>query len=98
MGLRYPDAMIGELLRGVRAMRESSTYQAFLREGEAVGEARGRASEARAILLRLGSRRFGPPDRRTRVAVQRLADLGRLERLTDRVLDVGSWEDLLAEP
>lgn len=79
-------------------MRESSTYQAFLREGEAVGEARGRASEARAILLRLGSRRFGPPDRRTRVAVQRLADLGRLGQLTDRVLNVGSWEDLLAKP
>ncbi|MBA2449598.1 MAG: hypothetical protein H0V51_16380 [Chloroflexi bacterium] len=104
MGLRYPDDMIGELLRGVRAMRESSTYQAILAEGRAEGEAAGRAegeaagraAEARAILLRLGRERFGPPDARTRTALDQIDDLDRLEPLTVRLLKVGSWDDLLA--
>lgn len=73
-------------------MRESSTYQAILAEGEA----QGRADEARRILLRLGRKRFGPPDARDRAALQRVRDLERLERLTDRVLDVASWGELLA--
>ena len=54
-----------KLLGGVRAMKESSTYQAILEEGaklgEARGEAKGKVEEAKAILLRQGSRRFGSP-------------------------------------
>ncbi len=79
-------------------MRESSTYQAILAEGEArglaEGEARGRAAEARRILLRLGHKRFGPPDTRTRAALERIADPDQIERMTDRVLDGASWDDL----
>jgi predicted transposase YdaD len=88
MGLRYRPAVAAQLLRGVRAMKESSTYQAILDEGRAEG--------ARKVLLRLGAKRFGPPDDRTRTAIEGITKLRRLERLAERSLDVSSWEELLA--
>jgi predicted transposase YdaD len=95
MGLRYSPAVAGQLLQGVRAMKESSTYQAILAEGRAEGEAMGRAEEARKVLLLLGGKQFGPPDPQVR-AVITAANLERLERLTERLLDVSSWDELLA--
>jgi predicted transposase YdaD len=91
MGLRYRPAVAAQLLQGVRAMKESSTYQAILAEGEAVG----RAEEARKVLLLLGGKQFGPPDPQVRAAIT-AANLERLERLTERLLDVSSWDELLA--
>ncbi len=41
MGVRYPEALTQELLRGVLSMKESVTYQAILREGHAEGRAEG---------------------------------------------------------
>jgi predicted transposase YdaD len=87
MGLRYPEEVTRELLRGVRNMRESSTYQAILAEG--------RAEEARRIVLRQGRQKFGPPDARIRAALGRITDVEHLERLADRVLAATSWEELL---
>lgn len=88
MGLRYPHDLAKEILRTVTWLRDSSTYQALVAEG--------RATEAREILIRLGRKRFGPPDRRVRAALERLDDLGRLEQLTERLLEVGSWDELFA--
>jgi predicted transposase YdaD len=93
MGLRYPPGMAEQLLRGVRGMRESSTYQAILVEGRA----EGRIEEARAILLRQGRKRFGPPDERVLTALEAIGRRERLEELSERLLDVATWEELLAE-
>ena len=71
-------------------MKESSTYQAIL--------AKGRTDEARKIVLRQGAKRFGPADARTRSEIEAIADVHRLEQLTERLLDVSSWDDLLATP
>jgi hypothetical protein len=99
MGLKYSEAVAGHLLKGVRAMQESVTYQAILREGEARGEvrgeARGRAQEARTLLLRLGSKRFGVPNTDTLAAIDVIEDVARLELLAERVLDTESWAELL---
>jgi hypothetical protein len=80
-------------------MKESSGYQLILAEGEAKGraegEAKGRSAEAKAILLRLGRKRFGDPDTATVAALEAITDLAYLESLSDRVLDVGSWQELL---
>lgn len=65
-------------------MRESTTYQAIL------------AEEARAILFRQGTKRFGPPSTETRAAIEAVTEIERLEALADRLLDVESWDDLLA--
>jgi predicted transposase YdaD len=87
-------------------LRESSVFQAILAEGEAKGkaeakaegEAKGRTAEAKKILLRQGRKRFGPPDKSTRASIETLTDLSRLEQLTERVLTVESWHELLAPP
>jgi hypothetical protein len=71
-------------------LEESSTYQMLLD--------RGRIDEARKLLLRQGQIRFGPPDVPTRTAIETLKDLERLERLSERLLDVSNWCELLAEP
>jgi predicted transposase YdaD len=102
LGLRYPEDMIDDLLQGVGimagALKESSTYQKILREGLAEGRAQGlaegRAEEARRLVVRLGSRRFGPPDARTTAALDRLSDPEQLEELAERVLHGESWADL----
>src|SRR5271157_4029118 len=63
MGLTYSDELVDRLLEGVQSMKESVTYQKILREGRAEGRvegrAEGRAEEARRILRRQGTRRFG---------------------------------------
>jgi hypothetical protein len=75
-------------------MEESSTYQAIIAEGAA----KGAAGEARRFLLLLGRKRFGAPDEQTRSALEAITDLKRLEQLGERLLDVESWEELLALP
>jgi len=90
MGLRYPKELAQRLLQGVRDMRESTTYQAILAEGK--------AEEGRRFLLKLGRKRFGAPEERTVEAIEALEDLGRIELLGDRLLDVSSWDELLAAP
>jgi predicted transposase YdaD len=100
MGLRYPRSFIQQLLRGVRNMKESTTYQAILQEGIELGIAKGKetgvAEEAKRVLLRLGTKRFGPPGPKATAAIESLSDVKRLEQLTDRLLDVASWDELLS--
>jgi predicted transposase YdaD len=101
-----------QLLQGIRNMKESTTYQAILEEGEARGLARGletgleqgletgllegKATEARRILLRLAHKRFGMPSAAMLATVEAIADVGRIEELTEKVLDAKSWDELLA--
>jgi predicted transposase YdaD len=94
MGLKYSGDLTDELFQGVRNMKESVTYQKILREGRA----EGRAEEAKRILKRQGSRRFGKPDANIEAALDAIADLDTLEQLSDRVLEVTGWEELLARP
>jgi predicted transposase YdaD len=83
-------------------MRDSSTYMAILEEGEAKGRAEGemlgRAEEARRILLRIGEKRFGPPDPATRTRIESITELDEPEALTLRVIEVESWAELLTQP
>ena len=91
MGLRYEEKQVDALTEGVSAMlfgieglEESSVYQGILRK------------EARQVLLRQGRKRFGPPDPRVEATIATIADLDRLHDLLDRVLEVSTWEELLA--
>src|SRR5579871_1285931 len=93
MGLKYDPKMAQFLLRGVRAMKESTTYQAILEEGEAIGEAK----EARKLLLRMGTNRFGEPDTQTHAAVEAIHSLEQLEALAVNLLEAESWEELLRD-
>ena len=46
-------------------------------------------------MLRLGRKRFGEPDEATQTALRSITDLERLERMSERLLDVAGWEELL---
>jgi len=87
MGLKYSDELTDRLLEGVQNLMESVTYQKILREG--------RSEEAKRILKRLGSKRFGKPESHIEAAIDAIAVLDRLEQLSDRNLEVASWEELL---
>ena len=47
-------------------------------------------------LLRLGRKKFGEPDSATLSLIEPLTDVDRLQALTDRILDVTSWQELLS--
>jgi predicted transposase YdaD len=88
LGLRYDRSEARQLLQGVKGMRESSTYQAILDEGQVV--------RARRDVIELGTEKFGPPDSATVAAIERLDDLDILSRLLRRILRTSTWEELLA--
>jgi hypothetical protein len=95
MGMRYADALIETLLEGVLAMEESVTYQKIIRKGKAEGKAEGKTEEARKLLLLLGRSRFGDPPAEALAAVEALTDVEKLEELSVRLLQAGSWQALL---
>jgi len=100
MGLRYKRSFVENLLKGVRAMKESVTYQAIVEEGYIKGEAKGKAKGAilgrRAALLRIGAKRFGPADPQTLLKLESIQSCDQLDDLVDRCLIVSNWAELLA--
>src|SRR5207302_236628 len=99
LGLRHSPGMAQALLQGVRSMKESSTYQAILREGVQEGRregfTEGAVNEARKLLLQLGSKKLGRPSSRTQAMLAKIADLDRLEALVKRLEKTESWAALL---
>lgn len=87
MGLRYNESVASQVLKGVRAMRESVTYQATVNEGKAV--------EARRALFIVGGPLLGAPSDHIRHAVEGTEDIDRLEGMLAKVAIVKSWDELL---
>jgi predicted transposase YdaD len=90
MGLRYERNLAHELMKGVREMEDSVTYQEIIRKGE--------FKEAQRILFITGSDAFGAPDAAAKAAIAALVDRERLEELIRRVRKVKSWQELLGKP
>ncbi|HJT77724.1 MAG TPA: hypothetical protein VJ739_11030, partial [Gemmataceae bacterium] len=90
LGLRYSSVFVRDLLRGVHAMEESTTFQAIIAEGEIRG--------VQKALLHIGGKRLGPPSEVQRTAVQGITSLDDLERMIERTVEVDNWEELLAAP
>lgn len=104
-GMRHGRAVIGELRRRIAMsidLKESSYHQMILdegrQEGRREGESEGRLVEARDLLLRLAGKKFGVTPPAAEATVRALTDRERLERMTDRILDATTWDDLLATP
>ncbi len=74
----------------IHGMEESVTYQAIVDEGVL----RARQDD----ILQLDRRRFGTPRPDTEAALRGIADPERLARLHGALLDVSSWDELLATP
>jgi predicted transposase/invertase (TIGR01784 family) len=87
-GLQLGEQTIARLMRSP-GMRESTMYQAILREGEAVGRATGE----RDLVLKLLTRKVGnlSPELISRVSA---LNLDRLEALGEALLDFTSVADL----
>jgi predicted transposase YdaD len=104
---------LGRRLRTMNILKDSSFYQVILKEGREegreegrkegrkegikMGQRQGQLTEAQKLLFRQGRIRFGRLDKATRAAIEAIADLERLERLSVRLLTATSWADLLAE-
>jgi hypothetical protein len=71
-------------------MRDNVAYQVILEEG--------RIEQARETLLNLGTRLLRAPSKVVRQKIESMDDLEELKDLTDRVLDVKSWKELLKNP
>jgi hypothetical protein len=89
-GLRVHRDELTVIYDGVRLMQDSSAYELFQDLGRIDGEQR--------LLLRQGTKRFGPPDEATVAALKAIKDSERLERLGDAVITAASWQELLATP
>ncbi len=63
--------------------RDSTTYQAILREG--CNE--GRVSGEQRLLVHLGTKRFERFDAEILVAIEAIRDLERIDALADRIID-----------
>jgi predicted transposase YdaD len=87
-GLRLDRDQVRAIFQGVRLIRESDTYQAILDEGEVRG--------LQHTLLRQGRKWFAEPDDGVRQVLEGITDLEQLARLTENLLDVSSWRELLA--
>jgi hypothetical protein len=86
--LKAPDE-VRRLFQGASiAMRESVTYQAILEEG--------RVEELHRVILRQGRLRFGDADETVRHEIEAIRDIETLEELTDGLVTVSSWDELMA--
>jgi len=66
-------------------------------EGQLQGQLQGRLEEARANLMRLATKKFGPPTSECNAIIQNASDLDKLQTLIDRVLDARSWDELFRQ-
>jgi hypothetical protein len=91
LGLRYDKDDISRLFRGVRGMRESSTYQAILEEGQEQGVRNG----IRRVIRVDAIERFGEPSSDQDTLLKSFTDLDHLERIRKRIFQATGWDDLL---
>ena len=96
--------IVQEIMRwDMTVLRESPWYQEILREGLQLGEQRGiqlgrqegRQEGEAELIIRLLTRRFGSLDLAITEKVKSLS-IPQLETLGDRILDLGSREELLS--
>lgn len=101
MGLKYPHAVFRQVTHGVLSMKDSVTYQKIFGDGEAKGKregkTEGKVDEARALLVKLGTRRLGRMPRGMKAKLESITDVRRLEDLVLRAAEISSWAELLAE-
>lgn len=83
--LRVERNLLPDIFRGVGLMK--AAYDELLEEGG--------IKQTHKILLRLGRSRFGPTPAETEAAIRAINDLDRLDRMSDAILTVRGWEELL---
>jgi hypothetical protein len=95
LALRYDEDSINRWEDVMATLDISKTPLANMFRKE--GRVEGRVEEAREGILTQGTKRFGAITPEAKAAVGNITDLARLHALRDRLLDVNSWQELLAE-
>jgi predicted transposase YdaD len=96
LGLRFSAPIIESIRAGAFAMKESVTYQMIVEEGRQEGRQQGQLQGIHKTLFIQGKVRFGKATPSVEAQLQQIVDLGRLERMSEQLLQVNSWEELLA--
>jgi hypothetical protein len=102
LGLRYTEERIAEVRKGIAMvdLRESSFYTLIRKEirEEIVAEVEKECELAasRRLILSMGRRKFGVPSTGMEATLEEITDQAKLEAIAERLLDVSTWEDLLA--
>jgi len=89
--LRFGKMTTKDLLREFPDFRENALYELLIEDGLE----KGRVEGLRDTVLRQGKKRFGPITDEQRDSLNAIQKVDRLEVLTERVLDVSSWDELL---
>src|SRR5262249_23670790 len=83
--LRYEEAVIDQLIQEVSKMDETLVDRLLARERD------------RRTLVKMGRKKFGEPRPEQLEAVREIRDDSKIEALFLRLLDVSTWDELLAE-
>ena len=89
------EALEEGLEQGLEKGREQGLVLGRL-EGRVEGRVEGRLGKARDLLVQQVTLRFGTPRKRTLAALERIRDEARLDDLAVRLLEVETWDELLA--
>jgi hypothetical protein len=88
---------VGLLVAGVLALVGRSDYRGWRQAHKGRHDKwLGQVEQMHRVILNQGRKRFGPPSGTTETALLGISDLSELERLTDAILTVASWNELLA--
>jgi hypothetical protein len=89
-GLRVKKGQLPSIYEGVRVMHESTAYDEALEEGE--------IRHGHRVLLHLGRKLLGTPDPSIESTLNSVQDVEQLDRMTEAILSVKSWQQLLSTP
>ncbi len=81
----------------LRTRVQSQEVEQMISIYEERGIEKGRVEGIRAMLLRLGTRKFGEPSKSILARLAAIRETPRLEALTERIFDAQSWDGLLSE-
>ncbi len=92
LGLRYQDPLLSTILKEMDTMvdlEHSPSYQKIVAKGE--------VKSLREIILRMGTKKFGKPGVKVQREVTAITSVERLLELSERILDVETWKELLVK-
>lgn len=78
-----------------RSLGLAEGREAGREEGREEGRVEGQAREARRLLLRLGTLRFGHPPSAVERAIEAAVDVEVLERMAEGMFTASSWDDVM---
>ena len=93
------EGFVGRLAKGKTQGIATGTAQGIalgVARGITMGVAAAQVDEARRMVRRIGDKRFGRPSLSVEITLDAEESLDRLERMADRLLEVETWDELLA--